>query len=271
MAGHGGFEHNLQSLRVVDRLETRYPAFDGLNLTFEAREGILKHCSRRDAERLEAAEPDGVARRFLRGGQPSLEAQLANLADEVAYNAHDIDDGVRSGLIGLEALSAALPLVARCRDAALVEHPQLAGMGERRLLAETLRRMLTLQIHDIIAHTRQRLAEAAPADAWAARACGPLLAFSAEMRAETTAVKRWLFANLYRNPQVTGTTDVAREVVRELFEAYRARPDHMPEDFAGRPDSARAVADYVAGMTDRFAAREHRRLTGRDAFDGALG
>ncbi|MFZ3121077.1 MAG: deoxyguanosinetriphosphate triphosphohydrolase, partial [Variovorax sp.] len=139
MREHGGFEHNLQSLRVVDTLEHRYPQYDGLNLSFETREGILKHCSRANAERIEAAEPNGVARRFLERTQPSLEAQLCNLADEIAYNAHDIDDGVRSGLIGIEQL-AEVELFERYRREALAEHPGLAG---RRVLYETIRRMLS--------------------------------------------------------------------------------------------------------------------------------
>jgi len=269
MAPHGGFEHNLQSLRVVDQLEQRYPAFDGLNLTFEAREGILKHCSRRDAEALEAEEPGGVAARFLDGTQPGLEAQLANIADAIAYNAHDIDDGVRSGLISLDELCDSVPLVARYRDAALAEYPQLADQPGRRKLFETIRRMLSAQVHDVIAATAARLAAAQPADADAVRALPRLVGFSDAMHAETTVLKRTLFQRLYRHAQVTRTTDVARTVVHELFQAYVAAPQEMPADFAARPDRHRAVADYVAGMTDRFATREHRRLTGRDAF-GAL-
>ena len=268
MAAHGGFEHNLQSLRVVDQLEIRYPAFDGLNLSFETREGILKHCSRRDAQALEATEPDGVARRFLDGTQPSLEAQLCNLADAIAYNAHDIDDGVRSGLLQFDAL-ADLPLVRRHRDDALAEHPALAGQPGRRLLFETIRRMLSAQVHDVIDATAAALQAAAPADADAARRAPRLLCHSDAMHADGVALKRLLFAALYRHPQVMRTTDVARQVVRDLFSAYVNAPHEMPPEHAAQPDRHRAVADYVAGMTDRFAVREHRRLTGRDLF-GAL-
>lgn len=268
MAAHGGFEHNLQSLRVVDRLEIRYPAFDGLNLSFETREGILKHCSRRDAQALEANEPGGVARRFLDGTQPSLEAQLCNLADAIAYNAHDIDDGVRSGLLTLDQL-ADLPLVRRHRDAVLAEFPALAGAPGRRLLFDTIRRMLSAQVHDVIDATAAALAVAAPASAVAARLGPRLLQHSAAMHREATELKRLLFAALYRHPQVMRTTDVARQVVRELFSAYVDAPQEMPAEHAARPDRHRAVADYVAGMTDRFANREHRRLTGHDLF-GAL-
>lgn len=259
MAGHGGFEHNLQSLRVVDTLEHRYPQYDGLNLSFETREGILKHCSRANAERIEAGEPGGVGRRFLERTQPSLEAQLCNLADEIAYNAHDIDDGVRSGVISIEQLGE-VELFERYRREALAEHPTLGG---RRVLYETIRRMLSAQVYDVIDATRAAIGAAAPADADAARRADPLLRFSDGMRAQSIVLKQFLFANLYRHPQVTQTTGQAKVMVRELFTAYLERPAEMPESFAARPDVARAVADYIAGMTDRFAMREHERLTGR--------
>jgi dGTPase len=260
MRGFGGFEHNLQSLRVVDELEERYPAFNGLNLTFETREGILKHCSRANAQRLEASEPGGVARRFLEGSQPSLEAQLCNLSDEIAYNAHDIDDGVRSGLITLEQL-AEVELFERCRREAVAEFPGLQG---RRLLYESLGRMVGQQIEDVVEATRGALAGRLPAgaDADAARAAGPFVAFSPAMRGCCGVLKSFLLRNLYRHPQVSAKTAQARQVVRELFATYVSDPSQMPPDFAGRPDLERAVADYIAGMTDRFAAREHERLTG---------
>lgn len=263
MRPHGGFEHNLQSLRVVDHLEQRYPDFDGLNLCFETREGILKHCSKRNAELLEATEPGGVATRFLHGGQPSLEAQLCNLADEVAYNAHDVDDGVRSGLIELEQLLE-VELVREHWRATLDAHPGLIG---KRLLFETIRRMLSAQVYDIIDSTRAALVEAAPADSEAVRhADKPLLRFSADMRAKSTALKRFLFANLYRHPQVQSTRARAEQVLHDLFVAYSAEATQMPADFATREDRERACADYIAGMTDRFAIREHQRLTGKNLF-----
>ncbi len=173
MQGHGGFEHNLQSLRVVDELEIRYPSFDGLNLCFETREGILKHCSPRNARRLSAAEPRGPAQRFLDGTQPSLEAQLVNLADEMAYNAHDIDDGVRAGLLSPAQLDE-VPLFVHWRDAVLADHPMLADQPGRRLLFETLRRLVSAQIGDLIAHTACALQDAAPADAEVVRHLPPL-------------------------------------------------------------------------------------------------
>ncbi len=266
MRAHGGFEHNLQSLRVVDVLEHRYPEHDGLNLTFETREGILKHCSPANARRIEAREPGGVARRFLAGGAPSLEAQLANLADEIAYNAHDIDDGVRSGLLTLAQL-ADVPLFARHQAAALHDHPQLAEPAQgRRLLYESIRRMLSAQVYDVIAATRAAIDAAAPADADAARRLGPLVRFGEDMRAQSTALKRFLFAQLYRHPQVVETTARGQQVVRELFATYLDAPDELPPEFAGSADRPRAVADYIAGMTDRFALREHERLTGRQLF-----
>jgi dGTPase len=262
MQAHGGFEHNLQSLRVVDELEERYPAFNGLNLAFETREGILKHCAKRHAEMLEAQEPNGVGRRFLDGTQPSLEAQLCNLADEIAYNAHDIDDGVRSGLITMEQLEA-VPLFVRFRDDTLKEYPQARG---RRLLFDTIRRMLSQQVYDVIDATRANLGMHMPVTADEARRCPPLVRFSQPMREASTQLKRFLFKELYRHPQVNETTVRAKQVLSELFAAYVAQPSAMPPEHAGRDDLHRAVADYIAGMTDRFAVREHERLTGHKVF-----
>jgi dGTPase len=267
MAAHGGFEHNLQSLRVVDALEIRYPAFDGLNLSFETREGILKHCSRRNAERLLATEPDGPARRFLDGTQPSLEAQLVNLTDAMAYNAHDIDDGLRAGLITLAQL-AEVPLFEYWRHTVLADFPELAAQPNRRLLSETLRRLLSAQVNDLVATTEAALAAHRPADADAARLSPPLVRFSPELHAQNAELKRFLFSALYRHPQVTQSTDLARTMVGELYAAYIAAPAEMPADYAAAADLPRSVADYIAGMTDRYAQREHHRLTGRRLFAG---
>jgi len=262
MADHGGFEHNLQSLRVVDELEERYLPYNGLNLSFETREGILKHCSKRHAEMLESREPGGVGRRFIEGTQPSLEAQLCNLADEIAYNAHDIDDGVRSGLITMAQLEA-VPLFVRFRDETLREFPHAKG---RRLLFDSIRRMLSQQVYDVIDATRARIAEHMPLNADEARQCPPLVRFSPGMREASTQLKRFLFKELYRHPQVNETTARAKQVLSELFHAYVAAPQEMQSAFAERDDRHRAVADYIAGMTDRFAVREHERLTGRKLF-----
>jgi dGTPase len=285
-AGSAGFEHNMQSLRVVDSLEESYPNYNGLNLTFETREGILKHCSRRNAVRIEAREPGGVARRFVeqapdgpRWRQPSLEAQLANLADEIAYNAHDIDDGVRSGLLDMDQLDA-VELFRNFRREALQYHPHLK---DRRLLFETIRRMLSAQVYDVMGATRVALEKTAPQDLDAVCQLPALVCFSAEMALQSTALKRFLHANLYRHPQVVQTTQAAQQVVRDLFDAYMNDPARMPQAHIDRFDgvdgvggstamqtpntrSERVVADYIAGMTDRFATREHERLTGSSAF-----
>jgi dGTPase len=257
-----GFEHNLQSLRVVDQLEERYPAFDGLNLCFETREGILKHCSRANAERLEAQEPGGVGARFLRGESPSLEAQLCNLADEIAYNAHDIDDGVRSGLLRLEQLDE-VPLFAHYRRLALAAHPALAG---RRLLFETIRLMLSDQVYDVIDTTRGRIADSGVASPDDVRCSPPLVCFSPSMRERSQTLKTFLLHNLYRHPQVVETTDRARQVVADLFQLYLTRPHELPDAHSRGGHPARSVADYIAGMTDRFAIREHQRLGGAPLF-----
>jgi len=257
MTPYGGFEHNLQSLRVVDALEERYPTFNGLNLSFETREGILKHCARRNAQALEEQEPKGVAARFLNGTQPSLEAQLCNLADAIAYNAHDIDDGVRSGLLTMAQLQD-VSLFARYHTQTLDEHPQLQG---RRVLYETIRRMLSDQVYDVINTTRDALALHAPGSVDDVRQCPPLVQFSTEMHEESKALKSFLFGNLYRHSQVMETTDWARGVVRDLFAVYLSKPQEMPAAYAQRSDVPRAVADYLSGMTDRFATREHARLT----------
>jgi dGTPase len=254
-----GFEHNFQSLRVIDALEERYPTHDGLNLSFETREGVLKHCSAGNAKRLAASDPFGLGRRFIERTQPSLEAQLCNLADQIAYNAHDIDDGVRSGLLTLEQLDE-VPLVRQFREQAQAEHPGLAG---RRLLFESIRRMLSHQVHDLVAATQAQLNALQPASADAARGLPALVCFSAEMSRQSTELQAFLRRSLYRHPQVVATTDLARQVVRELFDAYWRDPAAMPPDHADRPRRHRSVADYIAGMTDRFALREHERLTGQ--------
>jgi len=260
MAPHGGFEHNLQSLRVVDDLEERYPQYDGLNLCFETREGILKHCSRANAELLEAREPGGVGRRFIARTQPSLEAPPSHLADETAYNAHDLHHRVRPGPIRPHTLQD-VPLVARYTTQTLAAFPSLTG---RRLLYETIRRMLSEQVYDVMAATTRAIDGVQPADVDAARQAAPLLRFSDVMRAESTVLKRFLFANLYRHPQVLEKTRQAQQVVRELFAAYMDDPAQMRRGAGLAEHTARAVADYIAGMTDRFAAREHGRLTGRN-------
>lgn len=263
MAEHGGFEHNLQSLRIVDRLEQRYGAFDGLNLMFETREGILKHCPP-----AKALELGALGKRFLEDRRPSLEAQVCNLADEIAYSNHDVDDGLRSGLLTLTQLEE-VSLFARHASQARDEYPGLAG---RRLVHETVRRMIGAQVDDLLAESGRRIAAAAVGSAEAAREAPPLIAFSDSMREENKALKHFLMERLYRHPQVCRMTERARRIVRELFAAYTADGDQLPVQYrepAGA-DRWRTVADYIAGMTDRYAIREHRRLYGGFSVAGDI-
>ena len=249
----GGFEHNLQSLRVVDRLEERYAAFDGLNLTFETREAILKHCSRRNAQRL-----GPVAARFVDGGQPSLEAQVTNLADEIAYNNHDIDDGLRSGLLQLEQLEP-IAFFGGHLHAVRQAYP---GLAPKRLLAETIRRMISALIADLVTHTRARIAEAGVGSPDEVRQAGPLAGFSPPVREQLSRLQQTLRQAMYRHPQVLRSTTKAARVLRELFDAYADDPRLLPPEHQPREGDVRwrGIADYIAGMTDRYAIKDHRRL-----------
>jgi len=254
MAAHGGFEHNLQSLRIVDRLEERYGAFDGLNLMFETRAGILKHCAPARAREL-----GDVGERFLTGRRPSLEAQICNLADEIAYNNHDVDDGLRSGLLTLEQLRG-VSLFARHEAEARDEFPTLAG---RRLIHETVRRMIDAQVTDLLAETSRRLASSGVATLADVERAPPLAGFSPVMEGENRALKAFLREHLYRHYQVARMTNKARRIVRELFSAFMAESALLPPQYqerAGTEGLPRAIADYIAGMTDRYAMKEHRRL-----------
>lgn len=259
MKDYGGFEHNLQSLRVVDQLEEHYGAFDGLNLTFETREGILKHCSLNNARQL-----GELGQRFIDKTQPSLEAQLTNLADEIAYNNHDIDDGLRSGLLTMAQMEE-VELFARLRHQVEAQYPGLPG---RRALYETIRLMITAMTADLVETSAERLREAAPQSIDDVRQGPPLIRFSDKMRAETTALKRFLYANLYRHFQVNRMRVKASRIVRELFDAFMTDPVLLPPDYqAAEGDTlkqARKIADYIAGMTDRYAIREHRRIFSLD-------
>jgi len=253
MRDYGGFEHNLQSLIVVDELEEHYGGFNGLNLCFETREGILKHCSRANARDL-----GELGERFLKGRQPGIEAQIANLADEIAYNNHDIDDGVRSGLLSLEQLDA-VPLWKRYCAEALREWPEITG---RRLVHETTRRIINALIVDLIGTTRRRVADASPASMDDVRGAGPLVAFSDDMREQAGQLKRFLFENLYRHYLVMRMAAKAQRIVQELFEAFLSDPRLLPPNYRpeNEADQPRWIAHYVAGMTDRYAIKEYRRL-----------
>jgi len=253
MKDFGGFEHNLQSLRVVDVLEERYAEFDGLNLSFETREGILKHCSPHNAEAL-----GQVGERFLRGEQPSLEAQVANLADEIAYNNHDVDDGLRSGLITLEQL-AEVSLFARHLAMAQEAYPGLSG---RRLIHETVRRMINTLALDLIGQSTENINAAAPRSSDDVRKAPALIAFSPAIREEQQALKRFLRAHLYRHYRVMRMSSKARRIIRELFQVFLDNAGLLPPQFQekAKQDKPRAISDYIAGMTDRYAIREYRRL-----------
>lgn len=253
MKDYGGFEHNLQSLRTVDLLEDRYAAFSGLNLMFETRAGILKHCSRTHA--LQLGE---VGQRFIDGTRPALEAQLANLADEIAYNNHDVDDGLRSGLISLEQLDA-VPFFAARRRAVEAQWP---GLGQRKLIHETVRRMIHEMVIDLLCQTRSNIAAAGIHTLDDVYRAGVLAAYSAQLLPQLRELKRFLHENLYRHHQVLRMTNKARRIVRELFAAFMDEPRLLPPQYQlkAREDKPRAIADYIAGMTDRYAIKEHRRL-----------
>jgi dGTPase len=262
MRSYGGFEHNLQSLRVVDELEERYAAFPGLNLTFETREGILKHCSLSQARAL-----GEVGERFIQRRQPSLEAQVANMADEIAYNHHDLDDGIRAGLITVEELCS-VPLFRRQHDVVLAAFPEVGG---RVLIHEIMRRMIDHVVGDLVQTTREQLVALAPPDIEAVRAHSKMLVqFSDAVHAEHLELKRYLREHVYRHYRVLRMTNKAHTVVRSLFELFMARPELLPTEHgeaardlqaqSGEAGRARAVSDYIAGMTDRYAILEYQRL-----------
>lgn len=262
MKEYGGFEHNLQSLRVVDELEQRYAEFNGLNLTFECREGILKHCSVQNAHML-----GDVGERFLHGRQPGIEAQIANIADAIAYNNHDVDDGLRAGLITIEQLRE-VALFEEQYQAVRQKYPALEG---KRLTHEIIRRMINRQVVDLLQHSEQQLADAAPRHIEEVRAQPrPVIGFSDAMNVQHQSLKRFLREFLYRHYRVHRAASKSQRMVRDLFGAFfqdtrllpsehQARARQM-ESETGTNGKARAVADYIAGMTDRYAFIEHRKV-----------
>ncbi len=262
MQEFGGFEHNLQSLRVVDELEEHYAEFDGLNLSFECREGILKHCSHHNALKL-----GELGERFIKRQQPGLEAQLANFADEIAYNNHDVDDGIRAGLITVEQL-VEVPLFREFHVEVRALYPALAG---RRLVYEILRRMINRLVTDLIDSSAARLRSSGVDSAAEVRMHGSaLIGFSGALREQNLELKSFLREHVYKHYKVRRMTSKARRVVSALFDAFFQDLGLMPEEHAataaqweatlGAAGRARAVADYIAGMTDRYAILEHRRL-----------
>jgi dGTPase len=255
MRGHGGFEHNLQSLRIVDRLEERYGAFDGLNLMFETREGILKH-----PPKVPVNDLGDLADRFSRGLRPTLEAQVCNLADEIAYNNHDIDDGLRSGLLSVDEIMT-MDLFSRHIAEVKAEFPAL---GERRMVHETIRRMIGSLVGDLLAESARRILASGVATLDDVRQAPTLIGFTPAMKAENANLKQFLLQNLYRHPRVVAMTDRAGRIVRDLFGGFMAEPGRLPVQYhrLAEADEARTIADYIAGMTDRYAIREHGRLCG---------
>jgi dGTPase len=262
MVDYGGFEHNLQSLRVVDELEEKYADFPGLNLSFETREGILKHCSAKNA-----ADLGELGARFLNRQQPGLEAQLTNLADEIAYNSHDVDDGLRAELISIEDLRE-VPLFSEQYEEVRGRYPDLS---QRRAIHEVVRRLINCQVVDLVQTSGELLARHAPADLEAVRGHPtPLIAFSEQMRERNLELKRFLRTRLYRHYRVHRMSAKALRVIRDLFDAFFTDPRLLPleaqnkvaqlQDSDGDTGRARAVADYIAGMTDRYAIKEHQRV-----------
>ncbi len=256
MKTYGGFEHNLQSVRVVDVLEERYAQFEGLNLCFETREGILKHC------RMETAAQLGeLGERFMNDRRPSLEAQIANLADEIAYNNHDVDDGLRSGLITLEQL-ASVPLVARHLQDVRIAYPDLAG---RRVVHEMVRRMINTLVTDLIRQSAANIEAQGLQTLDDVHLSPVLIAFSDELNRQQRELKKFLHVHLYRHYRVMRMSAKAHRIVRDLFDVFMGDARLLPTQFQASAiesemSRARVVADYIAGMTDRYAIREHRRI-----------
>jgi dGTPase len=260
MRDYGGFEHNLQSLRVVDELEAKYAEFPGLNLTFETREGILKHCSKADARTL-----GDVGERFIRREQPGLEAQIADIADAIAYNNHDVDDGLRAGLLGLSQLRGQA-LFGEQYERVRARWPALE---DRRLIYEIIRRMIDVVVSDLIENAQRNIAAAGVASIDDVRRAGkPLVTMSGTVYEQHLALKKFLNRQLYRHEKKLEDTRRAQAIVRELFELYTADVGRMPAEFADRAarcdeaGRARVIADYIAGMTDRYAIAAHERLAG---------
>lgn len=256
MQDWGGFEHNLQSLRIVDLLEEQYPTFDGLNLTWETREGILKHCSRENALRLGA-----LGERFLKGEQPSLEAQLVNIADAIAYSTHDIDDGLRVGYLDAAGLESSVPLYERFAKEVRAEYPNIA---ERRVQKEIVRRIIGCMVDDLVTQSQKNIDEAAPKSVDEVRALSePLVSFSEDMLQQVRGLKSYLMDNLYRHYKVLRVTNKSAKLIKDLFDAFYAHPELLPPAYQKKvkeQGAPRVIADYIAGMTDRYAQLEYSRV-----------
>ncbi len=251
MARHGGFEHNVQGLRIVDRLENRYPGFRGLNLTFELREAILKHGP--------AAAAGGLLE-FLPERPPFIETRLVDAADSIAYCHHDIDDGLRSGILDQEQLAASVPLVGSCQAEARRAWPRADA---RQLRMTTINNVVKRSIADLVATSAERLVEAAPGSAEEARQRGGLISFSEDMARRQAELQEYLLHNFYRHHRVVRMMDKAQRLLGALFDAYTGRPELLPPLFQGWAEEEgvpRTVCDYIAGMTDRYAEQDYRKL-----------
>lgn len=253
MKNYGGFEHNLQSLRVVDLLEERYAQFDGLNLCFETRSGILKHCSTENAAQL-----GDVGERFLLNQRPSLEAQIANVADEIAYNNHDVDDGLRSGLISLKQLNE-VPLVSSHLQQIKQAYPNIS---DRRVVHETIRHMINTLVADVIQTSRNNIQNYQISSLSDVQKSPPILAFSDEVFEQQRILKNFLRTHLYRHYKVMRMSNKAQLIISDLFGVFMDDLRLLPPQFQAKMEEnrPRVVADYIAGMTDRYAIREHRRI-----------
>jgi len=262
MKEFGGFEHNLQSLRVVDVLEEKYAEFSGLNLMYETREGILKHCSRSKAKEL-----GNIGQRFLDKLQPGLEAQVADIADQIAYNNHDVDDGLRAGLITFDQL-ASCELFSREQTLVRKKWPALST---RRTIHEVIRRMINTLVSDLIVTSQANIASLNPSTIHDVRNAGePMIGLSENVAAQNQELKRFLNKNLYKHEKVEKMSEEAKQVVRRLFNGFMSSPELLPEGVQknigmqeavqGKQGKARVIADYIAGMTDRFAYAELERI-----------
>jgi dGTPase len=275
MKPFGGFDHNDQTLRVVILLEQRYAAFDGLNLTWETLEGLVKHNGPLTGRKARKKPVPQTIAEYSAGHDLELgsfagpEAQVAAIADDIAYDNHDVDDGLRAGLFTMKTLTGAVPHVAQIYDTVFRQYPKI---DPGRLIQEVVRRLIDAMVNDVLAETRRRIREADPISAAAIRALPhPVVAFSSAMVQKDRDIKSFLFEHMYRHPSVTRETEAARQIVRELFEGFMDAPERLPEPWRRLTDgpatagTARVVADYIAGMTDRYAKRAHRQLTGGKA------
>ncbi len=262
MREFGGFEHNLQSLRIVDHLEEKYAEFNGLNLTFETREGILKHCSMKNAQQL-----GDVGERFLKKHQPGIEAQIANIADEIAYNNHDVDDGLRAGLLNIEQMRE-VDLFNQQYEEVIRQYPSI---NERRAIHEIIRRMINRQITDFLAATSEQIKSVNPSSVNDIKQLSaPIATYSDAMREKAQQLKKMLRTNLYQHYRVHRMSTKAQLVIKSLFRAFMDDIRLLPTDTykttlneynaSGDQGRAIAIADYIAGMTDRYAIREYERI-----------